>query len=293
MSYPISNVAVIGATGMLGLPVTRALADAGFEVTALVRKPADARAKLQAGIKVVAADVQDEKTLTATLSGMDAVYVSLSMTPDQTRKDFWIESEGMKAIVSTCRAAKVPRVAYLSSMMQKNSRMDWWVIEMKRQAVETLHRSDLDYSIFYPANFMESLPFQMRQGNRIAIAGRPLEGSHWIAAKDYAAQVAAALRRAEAGVNQDYTIQGPEKFKADEAAKTFVENYKAEKLSVARAPLALFKLLGLFSPSMSYVRHISEALNTTSEPFAADATWADLGKPATTLAQFSRSLPKP
>lgn len=293
MSYPIRNLAVIGATGMLGLPVTRALADAGFKVTALVRKPADARAKLPPGVKVVAADVKDEKSLTNALSGMDAVYVSLSITNDQTSKDFWIESEGMKAIVSACRTAKVARVAYLSSVMQKNSRMDWWVLQMKRQAVETLHRSGLDYSIFYPANFMESLPFRMRQGKRIAIAGRPQEGSYWIAAKDYAAQVAAALRRAEAGVNQEYTIQGPEKFKADEAAKTFVENYKAEKLSVARAPLALFKLLGLFSPSMSYVRHISEALNTTPEPFAADATWADLGKPATTLAQFARSLPKP
>lgn len=289
MTYPINKVAVIGATGMLGLPVTRALLEAGFEVTALVRKPADARTKMPVGVQVLAADVEDERTLTAAFSGMDAVYVSLSITPDQTRKDFWIESEGMKAIVSACRAAGVPRVAYLSSIMQKNSPMDWWVLRMKRQAIEIIHRSGLDYSIFYPANFMESLPFRMRQGKRIAVAGRPQEGSYWIAARDYAAQVAAALRRAEAGVNQEYTVQGPEEFRADQAAKVFVENYGAEKLSVARAPLALFKLLGLFSPAMDYVRHISEALNTTPEPFGAGATWAELGRPQTTLASFARA----
>lgn len=289
MTYPIKNVAVIGATGMIGLPVTRALVEAGFGVTALVRKPDGARAKLPAGVKVLAADVEDEKSLAAAFQGMDAVYVSLSMTPDQTRKDFWTESEGMKAVVSACRTARAPRVAYLSSLMQKNSPMDWWAFQMKRQAVEAVHRSGLDYTIFYPANFMESLPFRMRQGKRIAVAGRPQEGSYWIAAKDYAAQVAAALRRAEAGTNQEYTVQGPEKFKADEAAETFVGNYKAETLSVARAPLALFKLLGLFSPTMDYVRHISEALNTTPEPFAADATWAELGHPQTTLAAFARA----
>ena len=289
MTYPINKVAVIGATGMLGQPVTRTLVETGFNVTALVRKPGDARAKRLPGVKVLAADVKDGKSLAAAFSGLDAVYVTLSIANDQTSKDFWIESEGMKAIVSACRAAGVSRIAYLSSLMQKNSPMDWWVFRMKRQAVQTLYESGLDYSIFYPANFMESLAFRMRQGKRIAIAGQPREGSYWIAAKDFAVQVAAALRRAEAGVKQEYTIQGPEKFKADEAARAFVDNYKAEKLSVARAPLALFKLLGLFSPSMDYVRHISEALNTTPEPFAADMTWAELGRPPTTLASFARA----
>lgn len=290
MTYPIKKIAVIGATGMLGLPVTRALTNAGFDVTALARKPEDARAKLPTGVQVLTADVKDEKSLTKAFSEMDAVYVSLSITNDQTSKDFWVESEGMKAIVSACRSAGVQRVAYLSSAMQKHSSMDWWVLRMKRQAVETLRRSGLDYSIFFPANFMESLPFRMRQGRRIAIAGHPQEDSYWVAAKDYAAQVAAALRLAETGANQEYAIQGPERFRADQAAKIFVENYGAEKLSVARAPLALFKLLGLFSPNMDYVRHISEALNTTPEPFTADKTWADLGKPPTTLAQFARTL---
>ena len=290
MSYPLKRIAVIGATGMLGLPVTQALINAGFDVTAALRKPEDARGKLPSRVAAVTADVTDEQSLAAAFAGMDAVHVSLSMTPAQTRRDFRLESEGMRAIVAACRAAGVSRISYLSSIMQKNSPMDWWSLEMKREAVRILQRGGVDFSIFYPANFMESIPLRMRQGKRIAIAGKPRETSHWIAAADYAAQVAAALRRAEPGINQEYTIQGPEKFRADEAAKVFVENYGGEKLSVARAPLALFKLLGLFSPTMNYVRHISEALNTTVEPFAAERTWAELGKPNTTLAQFARTF---
>ncbi len=290
MSYPIKRVAVVGATGMLGLPVTRALATAGFEVTALARKPEEARAKLPVGIRVIAADVEQAGTLIPALKGVDAVYVSLSTTPEQTRDGFWTESKGIDAIVSGCRAAGVPRIAYLSSLLQKNSHMDWWVLQMKRQAVQALRQSGLDYSIFYPANFMESLPFKMRQGKRIVLAGRPRETSYWIAAKDYAVQVAAALRRAQAGINQEYTMQGPEKFRVDEAAKTFVQNYSAEKLSVAGAPLAVFKVLGMVSPTMNYVWHISEALNTTPEPFDSETTWADLGTPSTKLAAFAHAL---
>lgn len=289
MAYPISRVAVVGATGMLGLPVTRELVTAGFEVTAVARKPEDAQARMPSGVRVVGADVERPETLIPALAGVDAVYASLSTTPDQTRKGFWTESKGMEAIVSACRAANVTRIAYLSSLMQKNSPKDWWVLQMKRQAVKTVQSSGLDYSVFYPANFMESLPLRMRQGRRIVLAGRPREGSYWIAAKDYAVQVAAALRRAEAGVNQEYVVQGPEKLTADKAAESFVKHYRAEKLSVAQAPLAVFKILGLFSPAMDYVRHISDALNTTPEPFGADLTWAELGKPSTTLAKFAET----
>ena len=289
MAYPISRIAVVGATGMLGLPVTRELAMAGFEVTALARKPEKARAKMPPGVRVIGADVERPETLVTALAGMDAVYVSLSTTPDQTRQGFWTESKGVEALVSACHAAKVGRIAYLSSLMQRNSPTDWWVLQMKRQAVKTIQGSGLDHSIFYPANFMESLPLRMRQGQRIVLAGRPREGSYWIAGKDYATQVTAAFCRAEAGVNQEYVIQGPEKLTAEEAARSFVANYRAETLSVAKAPLAVFKMLGLFSPTMDYVRHISEALNTTPEPFDADLTWSELGRPSTTLIEFAET----
>ena len=88
MTYPIKRVAVVGATGMLGLPVTRALVTEGFEVTVLVRKPDEARAKLPSNVRILAADVKHAETLVPALKGADAVYVSLSTTPNQTRDGF-------------------------------------------------------------------------------------------------------------------------------------------------------------------------------------------------------------
>ena len=50
---PIKKIAMIGATGMLGIPVAIALLEAGFEVTALARNPASARRALPAAVSIV------------------------------------------------------------------------------------------------------------------------------------------------------------------------------------------------------------------------------------------------
>jgi 5,10-methylene-tetrahydrofolate dehydrogenase/methenyl tetrahydrofolate cyclohydrolase len=52
---PIRKIAIIGATGMLGIPVTVALLDAGFAVTALSRKPDEAGRVLPAATQIVVA----------------------------------------------------------------------------------------------------------------------------------------------------------------------------------------------------------------------------------------------
>ena len=46
---PIKKIAMIGATGMLGIPVAIALMEAGFEVTALARNPESARRCIAGG----------------------------------------------------------------------------------------------------------------------------------------------------------------------------------------------------------------------------------------------------
>ena len=67
--FAIHKIAVIGATGMLGIPVTIALIDAGFTVTALARKPDEARRLLPAATQIMAADARDEASLERGLAG--------------------------------------------------------------------------------------------------------------------------------------------------------------------------------------------------------------------------------
>ena len=44
-----------------------------------------------------------------------------------------------------------------------------------------------------------------------------------------------------------------------------------------------------FSNKMSYLWHILEALNNYEERFVSQQTWNELGRPATTIADFARA----
>lgn len=292
MSSVAPRVVVIGSTGMLGAPVVQELVAANLSVTGVVRDRGAALAskRLPSTVSLVEGDVQDAQSLTAAFQGQDIVYVSLAAPITAKASDWRTESEGMKNIVTAARAAGVRRVAYLSSLLHRYEGRPWWVFDAKREALATLKNSGLPSTVFYPSNFMESIPLRSRQGRRVNLAGRAREKAYWIAARDYGKQVARALVL-PGDASTEYVVQGPEAFTAAEAAHEFVKHYTKEKLSVSSAPLGVLKFIGLFSPTLNYVWHISEALNNAPEPFQAERTWKELGKPQTTLAAFAASFP--
>jgi len=265
---------------------------AKLPVTALVRDRAAALAtkRLPASVNLVDGDVRDAQSLTRAFQGHDIVYVSLAAPITDTARAWRTESEGMKNIVVAARAAGIRRIAYLSSLLHRYQGRRWWVFDAKREALATLQASGIPSTVFFPSNFMESIPLRSRQGRRVNLAGRAREKAYWIAARDYGKQVARALVLAS-DASEEYIVQGPEAFTAAEAANEFVRHYTKEKLTVASAPLGVLKFIGLFSPTLNYVWHISEALNNAPEPFQAEHTWQALGKPETTLAAFAASFP--
>lgn len=74
-SATIKTVAIAGATGSLGAPITQALLDAGFTITALVRP--DSTSPLPPGVKAATIDYTSPESLTAALTGQDALVSCL------------------------------------------------------------------------------------------------------------------------------------------------------------------------------------------------------------------------
>ncbi|KAH8895645.1 isoflavone reductase family protein CipA [Thozetella sp. PMI_491] len=70
MAKKITNVAVAGATGKVGMAVLAALLDRDFNVTALLRKPTDA---LPEGVNCKVIDFASEAAVVSALQGQDAV----------------------------------------------------------------------------------------------------------------------------------------------------------------------------------------------------------------------------
>lgn len=283
---PIRKIAVIGATGMLGLPVAIALMEAGFEVTALARNTEQARRALPAAIAVVQADARDEASLRTGLAGQDGLYLNLSVAPGERRQDFHTEDQGLVNILSASREADIVRVAYLSALIHDTQDSDWWVLDVWRTALARIKASGIPYTIFYPTNFMETLAQRHMSGNVFVMIGRSLYPNCWIAGRDFGRQVARSFAIPQAA-NREYYIQGPEPLTYDEAAERYAHALNKLPRRV-RVPMWAARAAGLFSRSFGFnARMMSTVLNYPEE-FKASGAWDDLGKPTTTIEEFAR-----
>jgi uncharacterized protein YbjT (DUF2867 family) len=285
----LRNVAFIGATGLLGAPVARALAAEGFNVTAMVRDPTVAQSKQLSNIRLVAGNMNSPVDLKKLLTGQDAVYLNLSIKQTEKEREWHTEREGMTSLLAVARETGIKRIFYLSALLIRYEGMNgfrWWVFQLKYDAIKAVKNSGIPYTIFYPSTFMEALTSQYKQGSRMLLAGTSKFPQYFIAVDDYARQVVNAFKN-NTTENKEYVVQGPQPLTTDEAVGLFVEHYPKGKLTISRAPFGLIKLLGRISQKLDYGSHIIEALNNYPEKFEADNTWSELGKPTITIREFA------
>jgi uncharacterized protein YbjT (DUF2867 family) len=283
-----TKIAVIGATGMLGKPVTSELVNAGFQVTAVVRNLEQARKLLPPSVTLIKGDLKDPASIGAALRGQNALYLNLSVEQTEKESAFHTEGEGLRNAISAASMNGIRRISYLSSIVLRYP-TDWWVFRLKLQAVEAVKASGIPYTIFYPSIFMETIKGQYVIGNRFLIMGKALYPNWWIAAKDYGLQVASDFRNQNPG-NREYVVQGPEPLLTDEAAEQFARFYKKGPVKIVKLPIGPFRLLRPVAPRFRYGYEIINALNNYPERFEAQKTWDELGKPAITLREYAQNL---
>lgn len=281
----IEKVAFIGATGMLGKPVAAKLAGSGFKVTASVRDLEKAKKVLPENISLVQGDLRDIDSLKKVIEKADAVYLNVAVAPNEKNANFHPESDGIRNVIAVIKEYGNKRLCYLSSILQ-NYETSWWAIQIKKEAVDIIKNSGVTYTIFYPSTFMETLLVSI-QGSKLMIAGTPKYKNYWIAADDYASQVAKVLKDAS-DANEEYFIQGLEALTFIEAGQKFINSYQRKSLKLSKAPIQMLKFIGVFVPKVSYAANIINSINNYPETFQAEETWKALGKPSITIEQFAK-----
>lgn len=284
----MKKIAIIGATGMLGQPVTKEFINAGFDVTLLVRNTEKAKQIFGSSIRLVEGNLTDISSIKQFLDGQDGLYLNLSIEQTSGKNDFQAERNGLNNILEAVKSSTIKRIGYLSSLVhlyQGQNGFDWWAFDIKRKAVTKIKSSGIAYSIFYPSTFMESFDKgAYRQGNNIALAGISEYKMYLISGSDYGKQVAKAFQLDNK--NNEYIVQGQDGYTADEAAKFYVDNFTKRKVKIIKAPLGILKFLGKFTNKFNYGANIIEALNKYPEKFEAENTWRELGKPQTKFIDY-------
>src|SRR4051794_6024733 len=106
----MKKIAIIGATGMLGKPVTREIYKAGFDVTLLARDITKTR-KIFPTANIIQADVLDKDSLVKAFTGQDEIYINLQSPVNAKPSHKLPEREGIDNIVSAAKSAGIQRLA--------------------------------------------------------------------------------------------------------------------------------------------------------------------------------------
>lgn len=287
----IKNIAVFGATGYLGAPVTKALVDGGYNISVLVRDIDIANQIFPEGVEIVKGNLAYHHDIKKFLQGKDAVYCNLSVSPMETEMGFHLETDGLRKIINASQECGIKRIIYLSSLVQnyqKENDFDWWVFEVKKEALNYVRDSGIPFTIFYPSNFMENFSHGYKKGIHLTLIGESRFPMFYISVKDYAKMVVNSLKKL-GNEDREYDIQGPNCYTIQEAAELFKLHYTKAKLRIKTIGMGWAKFLALFDKKIAYDVRMAEALNNYNEIFVGDLAWEELGKPEINLETFAKN----
>jgi uncharacterized protein len=186
------NVVLFGATGMIGSRVLKELVSRGHTVTAVVRDPS--RVPNEPGVKAVQGDVLNTAQVAEIVKGSDAVISSYSPGPNHG-----VVVDATKSLIAGLKQAGVKRFIEVggagSLFVAPNVRLidapnfpaEYKDIAIAHaDALEVLRNSDLDWTYFSPAAFIQpgERTGKFRLGEDTLIADE--KGNSSISAEDYA-----------------------------------------------------------------------------------------------------------
>ncbi len=112
-------VIVTGATGHIGNVLVRELLASNFDVRVLVLPNDDTHPIAGLKVETVNGDVTDVESLKMAFQGMDAVFHLggiVTIMPGMAKLLEKVNVEGMRNVIAACRACKVRRLVYTSSI---------------------------------------------------------------------------------------------------------------------------------------------------------------------------------
>ncbi|KAJ0384681.1 hypothetical protein COL922a_007840 [Colletotrichum nupharicola] len=124
----IKTVAVVGASGLVGLRVVKSLQDHGFTITAISRT--SSTATFPAGVAVRKADLSSVESLTAALAGQNAVVSAISTVAAGVKRfipsEYGLNTRNLKGeILGDWLIAKTEAVDYLIEKAKAHEGLTW------------------------------------------------------------------------------------------------------------------------------------------------------------------------
>jgi NADH dehydrogenase len=219
------TVLLVGASGNLGRATIPRLAEAGWHVRAMSRRP-EALADV-AGERVtpVRGDLLDPESLRAACDGADAVVAGAHAALGNRGKNrpATVDRDGNRALVEAAKAAGVRRYVQVSARgVSLDHPIDFF--RYKAQAEGFVRDSGLPYVILQPGAFMETWAEfagkPILEKGKAILLGNTTKPMNYVSVRDVARFVEIALRD-DSLLGTDLPIGGPENLTVEQVVEIF------------------------------------------------------------------------
>ena len=214
------RILVVGATGMLGKPVAKALFAAGYTVRVFGRNPEKLKQHFDENFEYAVGEVTDRSTLEKALEGCQGVHVNLSGGPTPDDYDI-IEHKGAMNVALSALKQGVEKLTMISGASVNEGNIWYYATNAKYNAEKAVMGSGINHTIFRPSWFMESLPLFIR-GKKAFLIDEQKTPLAFVAVEDYAKIVAESYSKPESDRNIFY-VMGPERISMEDALKKYCE----------------------------------------------------------------------
>ncbi|UCC78280.1 MAG: NmrA family NAD(P)-binding protein [Candidatus Zixiibacteriota bacterium] len=272
------KILILGATGTLGNPVTRCLADGDHTIRILTRRAEKARKMFDDMVEIVEGDSTNRNHIESAIDGCEAVHITLPA-----------ESEliAVQHVINSFTAKNLNLISYVSGTSVREENRWFKLIDVKMRAENLIRNSGIPYMIFCPTWVMEVLNKFVR-GNRAAvIASKNPPAIHFFAAADFGRMVATAFEDTRVLGKRLY-IHGPESITLPAALQAFLGACYPQ-VKVAHLKLWQARLIARITGRMDSVSRLIRYFDRVGE--LGDPTEADalLGAPSTTFGDWIES----
>lgn len=279
------HILIVGATGTMANAVVREMVERKYATTAIVRDLNKGKKLLPPETNLIEGDLADKKLLAKAVQNITHLYFHPPATINR-RADFTVERDGLQNILEL-----LPKTVVLLKLSEIDAydSPDFFDLRLKYRSDLQLQKSGQPFVIFRPTWFMEALPLQLTQGNRVVIFGQQPNPIWFVATKDYARSVCNAIETPDKTLNQIFTIQGLEPMAMEVAARALIRIAQPTH-QLTRIPLNLLKIPAMFSGQWQFVYELMRHYNNRKEVFESEKTWEVLGRPDITFEKFVASL---
>jgi uncharacterized protein YbjT (DUF2867 family) len=275
------KILVIGASGLLAKPVIKQLDKDGFQLRLFSRSVN--QTMFDKAYEIVQGDVFNQNDLDKTISGCDAVHISISNLN---------EALAVKGILDIAVKKEIKLISYISGCTVAEENRWFPMIENKYQAEQSIINSGIPYMIFRPSWFFETLELMVRDGKAMLLGKQPNK-AHWIAADDFARMVTIAYKKPEAK-NKIFFIIGSEEYLMKDLLEEYCKHRYPEIKKVSTVPIGIIKMIAILTGNKELKNAASlfgyfEKVKEMGNP---DETNELLGKPTITFEKWISSRAK-